>query len=119
MVLEFYPVLPADCVAPPKEGFGQETSGKSRLCQRTVIGGVRVDDQGGPWLGCQAVAGAHDARVAGGAGYEALRDTGLSGVRVFVGIPGAGIPVGEGQMITSVDQCNADNQRLSNDTYWP
>ncbi|MCX2185682.1 hypothetical protein KV205_35000 [Streptomyces sp. SKN60] len=154
VTLEFYPVVPKGYEVPAKAGFPvQETAGSSLLCQRIVIGGVRVDHQGGDWSGCDLVSGAHDASHLDGAGLHGVSDKGLSGTRIFVGrvsvgshaqgvtraeitlkdgrrlkaevntVPGTGygafaIPLGKGQTIAAVDQYNADNERLSHDTFW-
>ncbi|MCX5231445.1 hypothetical protein [Streptomyces sp. NBC_00233] len=143
---KFYPTFPAGFKVPAKLA-DKGPAGKSLLCQQTVIGGVRVDHQGGEWSGCQVVNGTSDI-TGQGAGLHGLGDKGLTGVRIFVGNPDAkvtravitlkdgrhfkagvrtlpgtnyrsfAIPLGKGQTIASVDQYDAGNHRLTHDTFW-
>ncbi|MDX2565232.1 hypothetical protein PV371_37125 [Streptomyces sp. TX20-6-3] len=141
----FYPTFPAGFKVPAKADKG--LAGKSLLCRQTVIGGVRVDHQGGKWSGCQVVNGTSDI-IGTGAGLHGLGDKGLTGIRIFMGNPDAkvtravitlqdgrhlkadvqtlpgtnyrsfAIPLGKGQTIASVDQYDAGNHRLTHDTFW-
>ncbi|WP_328997814.1 hypothetical protein OHA18_25510 [Kribbella sp. NBC_00709] len=146
VVLEFYPTLPAGYVSPAK---AEDVAGKSSLvCQRMVIGGVRIDHQGGPWADCQPVTGAHDPSQTGGAGLWGLQDKGTHGSRLFVAnvgvavaygivnlsdgtqlkstattVPGTSyrafaIAITAGKSITSVDTYNTTHHRLTHDTSW-
>lgn len=147
VVLEYYPTLPKGYALPAK-ALKAEAGKSSLLCQRMVIGGVRIDHQGGPWADCQPVAGAHDPGKAGGAGLWGLHDKGTSGSRLFVANVGADVAygvvnlsdgsqlkavattvpgtsyrayaaaIGDGRSITSVDTYNSRHHRLTHDTYW-
>ncbi|MEU9298753.1 hypothetical protein, partial [Streptomyces sp. NPDC048266] len=142
----FYPTFPAGFKVPAKLA-DKRPAGKSLLCRQTVIGGVRVDHQGGKWSGCQVVNGTSDI-TGQGAGLHGLGDKGLTGIRIFVANPDAkvaravitlkdgrhvkadvrtlpgtnyrsfAIPLGKGQTIASVDQYDAGNHRLTHDTFW-
>jgi hypothetical protein len=158
VALEFYPMLPNGYVLPHGMGKGvpssvanaeQAMAGKSSLlCQRMLIGGVRVDHQGGPWSDCVPVDGAHDMSRAGESGLWGLYDKGLSGLRLFVDnprpdvafgavhlsdgtvlaastvtVPGTSyrawaVAVPSGKSITAVDTFNAQHHLLSHDTSW-
>jgi hypothetical protein len=146
VALEFYPTLPKGYVVPAK---AEKAAGESSLvCQRMVIGGVRVDHEGGPWADCQPVDGAHDSSRRGGAGLWGLRDKGTAGSRLFVANVQAGVAYGmvnlsdgsrlkatattvpgtsyrafavaitTGKTITSVDTYNTSHRRLTHDTSW-
>jgi hypothetical protein len=157
VVLEFYPTLPKGYVLPHGMGKGvpssvanaeQAMAGKSSLlCQRMLIGGVRVDHQGGPWSDCVPVNGAHDMSRAE-SGLWGLHDKGLSGLRLFVAntrpdvafgavhlsdgtvltastvtVPGTSygawaVAIPSGKSITAVDTFNAQHHLLSHDTSW-
>ncbi|WP_328997812.1 hypothetical protein OHA18_25500 [Kribbella sp. NBC_00709] len=147
VVLEFYPTLPKGYAIPAK-GMKMEAGKSSLLCQRMMIGGVRIDHQGGPWADCQPVAGAHDPSQAGGAGLWGLTDKGTRGSRLFVATVGSGVSSGvldladgsqlkasavtvpgtsyrafavaiaKGKTITSVDTYDGRHHRLTHDTYW-
>ncbi|GAB2611934.1 hypothetical protein GCM10027168_50890 [Streptomyces capparidis] len=140
VTLEYHRALP--------DGFPKEPGmrGDALLCERTVIGGVLVDARGGPWAGCEVVAGPRDTRQ--GAALRGLSDKGLSGTRVFVAttdaatvrgeltfadgerraarvvrLPGTAhrafaVPIGEGETIASVDTFDARGERLTHDTFW-
>ena len=103
VTLEFHPVLPAGFVVPSynlPDGFPMpKEDPTSLLCQRMVIGGVRVDHQGGPWSDCDTVKGAHDPA---GSGEEALWGMHDKGTERFPAVrrqgllgrgPGCGHPV--------------------------
>jgi hypothetical protein len=147
VALEFHPTLPKGYVVPAK-GKSYAAGKSSLVCQRMVIGGVRIDHQGGRWADCSPVAGAHDSSRAGGAGLWGLHDKGTSGTRLFVanveggvaygvvslsdgshvkataaGVPGTGyrafaVAIPTGKTITSVDTYNTQKHRLSHDTSW-
>ncbi|WP_331755497.1 hypothetical protein [Streptomyces sp. NBC_01643] len=145
---KFYPTFPAGFKVQAMLGGARKgPAGKSLLCRQTVIGGVRVDHQGGKWSGCRVVNGTSDI-TGQGAGLHGPGDKGLTGIRIFIGnpdtkvtravitlkdgrhlkasvrtLPGTNyrsfaIPLGNGQTIASVDQYNASNHRLTHDTFW-
>jgi hypothetical protein len=146
-VLEFYPTLP-EGYTPPALPDAPAVPASSLLCRRMYIGGVRIDHQGGRWSDCQAVNGVNDAQGSGDMGLWGLQDKGTSGTRlmvsspaagvaygvltfsdgssvkaVTVGVPGSGyrawaVPVADGRTITAVDQYDAEDHRLTHDTYW-
>ncbi|WP_236052911.1 MULTISPECIES: hypothetical protein [Streptomyces] len=147
VALEFHRTLPKGYTLPTYPD-GTTAPGTSLLCQRMYIGGVRIDHQGGPWADCQPVTGTHDPQASGGLGLWGLHDKGLSGSRLMVSNPEADVaygivslsdgtqakattvtvpgttyrawaaPVPNGRTITSVDQYDAHDQRLSHDTGW-
>jgi hypothetical protein len=120
----------------------------SLLCQGMVVGGVRIDHQGGPWTDCRPLTGAHDSSEAGEAGLWGLQDKGADGPRLFVAntaadvaygtvtltdgqtltgdsvpVPGTGyqawaVAIPAGRAIASVDMYDARHHRLSHDTEW-
>jgi hypothetical protein len=153
--LEYHPTLPPGFDLPEAGGTGAPSGaaraqrGKSAvLCQRMVIGGVRIDHQGGPWSDCQAVHGAHDPGGAGRAGLWGLTDKGIRGSRLFVASPEADVAYGvvtladgtqlkgttvavphtgyrawavaipNGKSISTVDSYDAHDHRLDHDTDW-
>jgi len=148
VVWEFYPTLPKGFGLPSRDGATSPAGKSSLVCQRMVIGGVRIDHQGGPWADCTTVQGTHDPSRAGEAGLWGLHEKGTSGTRLFVANPEADVAYGvvnlknhtplkattitipgtsyrawavaipNGQTITSVDTYNTHHQRLSHDTYW-
>ncbi|GAA5060151.1 hypothetical protein [Streptomyces similanensis] len=145
VALEFHRTLPKDYAPPTPPGAATAPSA-SLLCQRMVIGGVRIDHQGGPWSDCQQVNGAQDPRASGEMGLWGLHEKGLSGTRLLVSNPEAAVaygvvslsdgtqvkaatvtvpgtvyrawaaPVPDGRTITAVDQYDAHHHRLSHDT---
>ncbi|WP_251094537.1 hypothetical protein [Streptomyces sp. Caat 7-52] len=147
VALEFHRTLPKGYTLPTYPD-GTTAPGTSLLCQRMYIGGVRIDHQGGPWADCQPVTGTQDPQASGGLGLWGLHDKGLSGSRLMVSNPEANVaygivslsdgtqvkaatvtvpgtayrawaaPVPNGRTITSVDQYDAHDQRLSHDTGW-
>jgi hypothetical protein len=84
--LEYYPTLPKGYheILPPGMPQPKHTS---LLCQRMVIGGVRVHHEAGPWSDCTAVNGPHDQQIgAYGGGLGGLNDKrGIPGSRLFIG----------------------------------
>ncbi|MBY8843528.1 hypothetical protein [Streptomyces sp. SP2-10] len=147
VALEFHRTLPKGYTLPTYPD-GTTAPGTSLLCQRMYIGGVRIDHQGGPWADCQPVTGTHDPQASAGLGLWGLHDKGLSGSRLMVSNPEANVaygivslsdgtqakattvtvpgttyrawaaPIPNGRTITSVDQYDAHDQRLSHDTGW-
>ncbi|WP_329139459.1 hypothetical protein OG552_33490 [Streptomyces sp. NBC_01476] len=87
VTLEFHPTLPGDYPADQFPGSGEQPQAGSLLCRRMYIGGVRIDQQGGPWADCQPVNGAHDPAGSGSAGLWGLHDKGTTGSRLFVSNP--------------------------------
>ncbi|SFE08754.1 hypothetical protein SAMN05216251_101461 [Actinacidiphila alni] len=149
VTLEFHPTLPAGyTVEPPPPGTPQKPDPTSLLCQRMVIGGVRIDHQGGPWADCQPLTGAHDPSWSGSEGLWGLHDKGTTGSRLFVGdsapevaygvvrltdggkltgraatVPGTdyhawAVAVPDGKYIASVDTYDAGHHRLTHETEW-
>ncbi|HEY3478659.1 MAG TPA: hypothetical protein VGL02_07135 [Streptomyces sp.] len=149
VTLEFHATLPKGFKAgtlPP--GMPKQPERTSLLCQRMVVGGIRIDHQGGPWADCQPVDGAHDPSAAGEAGLWGLHDKGTTGSRLFVSNPGARVAYGvvtltdgrrltarvvavphtgyrawavaipDGRTIASVDEFDAHHHRLSHQTEW-
>jgi hypothetical protein len=108
VTLEYHPTLPEgfDLGSPPS-GVTQPADRTSVLCQRMVIGGVRVDHQGGPWSDCRAVAGAHDLSAGGETGLWGLYDKGSTGSRLVVGNPDdapvthAAVTLSDGERLTA------------------
>jgi hypothetical protein len=147
VTLEYYPTLPKGYVYQPFPGFKQPKP-TSLLCQRMVIGGVRIDHQGGPWADCQGLRGAHDPQGSGGEGLASFHDKGLSGSRLFVATPEANVASGvvalsdgtrltartvavphtgyrawavaipNGRTIATIDQYDARHHRVSHETDW-
>ncbi|SHN09105.1 hypothetical protein [Actinacidiphila paucisporea] len=139
VTLEFYPTLPQDFAG---------ASARSLLCQRMVIGGVRVDHQGGPWSDCHLGDGPDDVRQNGEAGLWGLHEKGTSGFRLFVAhseptvaygvvtltdgdrlqAPAAAVPgtvihawavaIAAGRTIASVDQYDVRHRLVSHETQW-
>ncbi|WP_255949918.1 hypothetical protein [Streptomyces odontomachi] len=155
VTLEFHPTLPDGYDTSGAQRHGTPSGAadalpdqSSLLCQRMVIGGVRIDHQGGPWSDCQAVDGAHDPMGSGGAGLWGLHDKGTSGSRLFVVTPQAKVAYGvvrladgtdlkgttvavphtgyrawavaipDGKTITAVDTYEADGTLVDHDTNW-
>ncbi|MGW0764397.1 hypothetical protein [Streptomyces sp. NPDC002676] len=147
VALEFHRTLPKGYTLPTPSG-GTMAPGTSLLCQRMYIGGVRIDHQGGPWADCQPVTGTQDPHASGEMGLWGLHDKGLSGSRLMVSNPEAGVaygvislsdgtqvkattvavpgttyrawaaPIPNGQTITAVDQYDTHDNRLTHDTNW-
>ncbi|MET8506307.1 hypothetical protein ABZV60_16835 [Streptomyces sp. NPDC004787] len=108
--LDFYPTVPGDYKVPAKAGVPAEgTAGKGLVCRRVMLGGVRVDQQGGAWSGCHTVNGAYDAGSWGGAGLHGMSDKGVSGSRIFVGRTVAGK---SGQNVTRAEITLKSGKRL-------
>ncbi|MEU6478021.1 hypothetical protein ABZ858_14215 [Streptomyces sp. NPDC047017] len=147
VTLEFHRTLPKD-YTPPRSPGGTTAPEGSLLCRRMVIGGVRIDHQGGPWSDCQSVTGTQDPQASGETGLWGLHDRGLSGTRLMVSNPEAAVaygvvslsdgtrvkattvavpgtdyrawaaPVPDGRTITAVDQYDARHRLLSHETDW-
>ncbi|WP_133997289.1 hypothetical protein [Kribbella sp. VKM Ac-2566] len=147
MALEFYPTFPNGYVIPAK-AKPLSANKSSLVCQRMMIGGVRIDHQGGPWADCSLVAGAHDPSRAGEAGLWGLQDKGTSGSRLFVAnvetrvaygvvnlsdgshlkatattVPGTSyrafaVAIPTAKTITTIDTYNTQHQHLTHDTNW-
>ncbi|MFI1764018.1 hypothetical protein ACH41H_18480 [Streptomyces sp. NPDC020800] len=147
VALEFHRTLPKGYTLPTLPD-GTTAPGRSLLCQRMYIGGVRIDHQGGPWADCQPVTGTHDPHASGEMGLWGLHDKGLNGTRLMVSnpepdvaygvvslsdgtqvkaatvtVPGTtyrawAAPVPDGRTITSVDQYDTHHNRLTHDTNW-
>ncbi|KRV48644.1 hypothetical protein AQ490_24220 [Wenjunlia vitaminophila] len=150
VTLELYREIPDDYPGddprfPPPSGTSPEP-GTSLLCQRTVIGGVRVDHQGGPWSGCAVVEGAHGFNEQ--AGLFGHTDKAVRGFRVLVVQPGAevtravltldgggtrtagvtslpgttyrayAIPLLPGETVAAVDEYDRADRRVSHQTQW-
>jgi hypothetical protein len=149
VTLEIYRTLPAGyTVEPPPPGFPEQPDRTSLVCRRMVIGGVRIDHQGGPWADCGPVDGAHDASWAGGESLNGLHDKGTTGSRLFVGetvpevaygvvrltdgsaltgrvatVAGTAyrswaVAIADGKYIASVDTYDAGHHRLTHETEW-
>ncbi|MET8506308.1 hypothetical protein ABZV60_16840 [Streptomyces sp. NPDC004787] len=111
VALDFYPTVPKDYKVPARAGVPAEgTAGKGLVCRRVVLGGVRVDRQGGAWSGCHMVNGAYDAGSWGGAGLHGMSDKGVSGSRIFVGRTVAGKG---GQNVTRAEVTLKSGKRLA------
>ncbi|TDX08412.1 hypothetical protein [Kribbella sp. VKM Ac-2566] len=147
VALEFYPTFPNGYVIPAK-AKPLSANKSSLVCQRMMIGGVRIDHQGGPWADCSLVAGAHDPSRAGEAGLWGLQDKGTSGSRLFVAnvetrvaygvvnlsdgshlkatattVPGTSyrafaVAIPTAKTITTIDTYNTQHQHLTHDTNW-
>ncbi|KRV48646.1 hypothetical protein AQ490_24230 [Wenjunlia vitaminophila] len=145
VTLEFHRTLP-DGYTPPSFPGMDAPEGESLLCERTVIDGVRVDHQGGPWSGCTVVDGAKDFNEQ--MALRGLSDKGTTGTRVLTAQPGAtvaratvtfsdgetrsarvvalpgtnyrgfAVPIAEGETIEAVDTYDAQNDLVSHDTNW-
>jgi hypothetical protein len=147
--LVFYPQRPAGFTPGSKpSGMPTPPLKSSLICAHVVIGGVRVDHQGGPWSDCDMVDGTTDQGEQDF--YEGpwgLHDKGLSGTRIFVSsthdaaygtvtltggirvtgqsvtVPGTryrawAAPVPDGAAIAAVDQYDAGHHRISHETQW-
>ncbi|MEU9989782.1 hypothetical protein AB0E10_23890 [Streptomyces sp. NPDC048045] len=147
VALEFHRTLPKGYTLPTLPD-GTTAPGRSLLCQRMYIGGVRIDHQGGPWADCQPVTGTHDPHASGEMGLWGLHDKGINGTRLMVSnpepdvaygvvslsggtqvkattvtVPGTtyrawAAPIPDGRTITSVDQYDTHHNRLTHDTNW-
>ncbi|MFF7748136.1 hypothetical protein ACFZCP_02555 [Streptomyces sp. NPDC007971] len=147
VALEFHRTLPKGYTLPTLPD-GTTAPGRSLLCRRMYIGGVRIDHQGGPWADCQPVTGTHDPHASGEMGLWGLHDKGLNGTRLMVSnpepdvaygvvslsdgtqvkattvtVPGTtyrawAAPIPDGRTITSVDQYDTHHNRLTHDTNW-
>lgn len=147
---EFYATFPAgyEVPAPPPGLPGGTSDATSLLCQRMVVGGVRIDHQGGPWSDCQPVSGAHDPGASGEEGLWGLHDKGTTGARLFVANPAGDVAYGvvtlsdgtrltarrvsvpttdygtwavaipDGRTIATVDAYDAHHHRVSHETDW-
>lgn len=146
---EFHPTLPAGYRVPAKPGeTGEMPVGKSLLCRRTVIDGVRTDHEAGLWSRCRVVDGTGDPTGQSSAELAGDNDKGLSDIRIYVGHPGLrvayavitldtgrrltapvrtlpgtrystfAIPLGKGQTIATVDHYDERGRRLARDTSW-
>ncbi|MFI1096216.1 hypothetical protein [Streptomyces sp. NPDC020917] len=148
VTLVFYPRKPAGFpTARPMRGFTPPPK-SSAICAHVVIGGVRVDHQGGRWSDCDEVNGAADPEE--GDFFEGpwgLHGKGLSGTRVFVSslraaasgtvtltdgtevtgpsvtVPGTAYrawaaPIPRGATIASVDSFDARGRRIAHQTNW-
>ncbi|MEE4542408.1 hypothetical protein V2S66_10595 [Streptomyces sp. V4-01] len=148
VTLEFYPTLPAGFPTGAKRMGAPMTEATGLLCQRMVIGGVRIDHQGGPWSDCGPVQGAHDPSASGEEGLWGLHDKGTSGSRLMVGNTAANVAysvltfadgtratgraatvphtsyrawavaIPDGETIATVDTFDARHHRLSHETDW-
>ncbi|MEV6010444.1 hypothetical protein AB0M29_26960 [Streptomyces sp. NPDC051976] len=149
VTLEFHATLPKGFkvgTLPP--GMPKQPARTSLLCQRMVIGGIRIDHQGGPWADCQPVDGTHDPSGSGEAGLWGLHDKGTTGSRLFVSNPEANVSYGvvtltdgerltahvvavphtsyrawavaipDNRTIASVDEFDAHHHRVSHQTEW-
>lgn len=113
-----------------------------------VIDGERIDQQGGPWTDCQPVDGAHDTDDAQQTGLAGLHDKGTRGERLLVSttataevsyavvkaggvtltgqvvtVPGTSyhtwaVAIPDGMTISTVDEYDAHQHRVSHDTQW-
>jgi hypothetical protein len=140
--LEYYAYVPAGYDADPDRTI------TGVVCQRMYIGGVRVDHQGGPWSDCWGVTGPGDTYGNGSTGLWGFQDKGLSGSRLFVGIPNPGaarvevtlddgtvlrdrvttlahtvfggwaVAIPDGRVIESLDTYDAAGVLISHDTDW-
>ncbi|GAB2611918.1 hypothetical protein GCM10027168_50870 [Streptomyces capparidis] len=136
--LEYHPRLPAD--------YHEERGPQARglLCERILIGGTRVDAEGGPWSGCTPVAGPRD--VVPQAGVHVVDEPGAARSRVLAAQPGPDVaravityaggerrtaevaavpgtafrgyafPVRKGQYIEAVEEYDAHGALLSRET---
>jgi hypothetical protein len=130
------------------QGVKPQPKPASLLCQRMVVGGVRIDHQGGAWADCQPLTGAHDPQGSGGEGLWGLHDKGTTGSRLFVAnseanvasgvvtltdgtrlkartvaVPHTGyrawaVAIPDGRTIATIDQYDARHQRVSHETEW-
>jgi hypothetical protein len=146
--LEFYATPPKGFDTAPVPDLPTTPAASSLLCQRMVIGGVRIDHQGGPWADCRAVDGAHDPAASGSMGLWGLHDKGTAGFRLFVSLPGTGVAYGvmtftdgttttaslrtvpgtgygawavairDGRTIAVIDEYDAHHHRVSHSTDW-
>jgi hypothetical protein len=147
VTLEFHATLPEGFktgALPP--GMSKQPLRTSLLCQRMVIGGTRIDEQGGPWSDCQEVDGTHDPSESGEGGLWGLYDKGSTSSRLFVGNPGTRVAHGTvtlaggqqltasavtvpgtgyrawavaipgGRTVTSVDEFDTQGHRIGHDT---
>jgi hypothetical protein len=142
VTVEFYPDAPAGALGP------HALPDAPLLCTRIVIGGVRVDHQGGPWTDCDRVDGTDDPKASGDLGLWGLHDKGTSGSRLMVAHPGPqvayaivrltdGTPltghvvtvphtsyrswavgIPDGRTIAAVDTYDAHHHLLDHDTVW-
>jgi hypothetical protein len=118
------------------------------LCQRMVVGGVRIDHQGGPWTDCRPLTGAHDPHGTGEEGLWGPHDKGTTGSRLFVADPEANVASGvvtltdgtrlkahtvtvphtsyrawavaipDARTIATIDQYDTGHHRVSHETDW-
>jgi alpha-D-ribose 1-methylphosphonate 5-triphosphate synthase subunit PhnG len=142
VTLEFYPDAPAGALGP------DPVAGAPLLCRRMVIGGIRIDHQGGPWTDCAPVLGTGDPAQVGETGLWGLHGKGTTGSRLMVGNTDAtvayavvaltdgtqltgrvvtlphtayrswAVAVPDGRTIAWVDSYDADHRRLSHETQW-
>lgn len=140
--LEYYAYVPAGYDADPDRTI------TGVVCQRMYIDGVRIDHQGGPWSDCWGVTGPDDTYGNGGTGLWGFQDKGLSGSRLFVGVPypgaarvevtlddgtvlrdrvttlahtvfgGWAVAIPDGRTIDSLDTYDAAGVLISHDTDW-
>ncbi|WP_405591701.1 hypothetical protein [Streptomyces sp. NBC_01190] len=148
---EFYPTdprEPGERRGPRIPGVPTQPEKTSLLCQRMLIGGVRIDHQGGPWSDCDGVDGPRDPGEAGSAGLWGLYQRGTSGSRLLVSHPAAGtshgvvtltggstltgrvvavpgtafrgwvVAIPAGRTIAAVDEYDAAHRRVSHTTEW-
>jgi len=149
VTLLFYPRRPAAVTpGPPPPGHPAPPVKSSLICAHIVVGGVRVDHQGGAWSDCDMVDGAADPQEQDFfEGPWGLLDKGLSGTRIFVSslrdassgtvtltdgtritghsvtVPGTSYrawaaPIPDGATIAAVDQYDAAHHRISHETQW-
>ena len=148
VTLIFYPKRPAGFPTGPLPGGITLPPKSAAICAHVVIGGVRVDHQGGRWSDCDGVDGAADPNE--GDFFEGpwgLHDKGLSGTRVFVcslqaaasgtvtltdgtkvtghsvRVPGTAYrawaaPIPGGATIATVDSFDARGHRIAHETNW-
>lgn len=142
VTLEFYPDAPAGALGP------DPAPGAPLLCRRMVIGGIRVDHQGGPWTDCDPVRGTGDPAQSGETGLWGLYGKGTTGSRLMVAMTGPevayavvaltdgtqltgqavtlphtvyrswAVAVPDGRTIAWVDSYGADHRRLGHETQW-
>lgn len=147
VVLEYYRHLPRGYHVPTMPPGVPAPTYTGLLCERTYLGGVRVDHKGGPWSDCTGV-NSPTQPIGTDEGLFGLTAKGTSGYRLFVGqtsapvgyavltftdgrsyransahlrgtgFDGYAIPISTGRYIRSVDTFTTDGHRLSHETYW-